>query len=116
MEARDRRDAEAIRALFTEDADQYTTAGEWRRGRENVVRGTQESSGRNPGSRRIAVESVRFPAPGVALVDGGYEITPPQGGAARRMWTTLLMTKGPVGWRIAAIRNAAPTSPADQAR
>jgi uncharacterized protein (TIGR02246 family) len=115
MDARDKRDPEAIRALFTEDADQFTTGGEWRRGRDNLVRGTIESSTRNPGTRRITVETVRFPTTGVAIVDGGYTITNPQGGAPRSMWTTLVMTKGSAGWRIAAIRNAAPTA-APQAR
>jgi uncharacterized protein (TIGR02246 family) len=106
--AREQRDPKAVEALFTEDADQFTTSGDWRRGRPAIVKGTQESSQQNPGRRDIAVEAVRFPAPGIALVDGRYEIT---GGAnsGRRMWTTLLLTRGPGGWRIAAIRNMVPT-------
>lgn len=109
--AREQRDPRAVEALFTEDADQYTTAGEWRRGRPAIVKGTSASSAQNPGRRDIAVEAVRFPAPGVALVDGRYEIV---GGAntGRRMWTTLLLTRGAGGWRIAAIRNMVPTTPA----
>jgi uncharacterized protein (TIGR02246 family) len=106
MAARDARDPAAIRSLFTGDADQYTTAGEWRRGRDNVVRGTLTSSERNPGARRIDVQAVRFIAPGVAIVDGAYEIGGPD--EARRMWTTLVVTRGAAGWQIAAIRNAAP--------
>ena len=35
--ARERRDEAAIAALFTADADQFTTGGEWRRGRDAVV-------------------------------------------------------------------------------
>jgi uncharacterized protein (TIGR02246 family) len=107
--AREQRDPRAVEALFTEDADQYTTAGEWRRGRNAIVKGTAASSAQNPGRRDITVEAVRFPASGVAIVDGRYEI----GGAAtsgRRMWTTLLMTRGADGWRIAAIRNMVPTA------
>ena len=114
VEAREKRDAKLLAALFTEDADQMTTAGEWRRGRENVVRGGLASSQANPGSRQIAIEAVRFLAPGVALADGRYEITDPQAGAApRRMWTTfVLMRDRPGEWRVAAIRNMAPTDPA----
>ncbi|HVQ32229.1 MAG TPA: SgcJ/EcaC family oxidoreductase, partial [Vicinamibacteria bacterium] len=44
VEAREARDAGAIAALFTEDADQLTSAGEWRRGREALVQGAQASS------------------------------------------------------------------------
>jgi uncharacterized protein (TIGR02246 family) len=108
VEARDRQDPRAVEALFTEDADQYTTSGDWRRGRPAIVKGTSASSARNPGRRDIAIEAVRVPAPGVALVDGRYEIA---GGAnAGRMWTTVLLTRGAGGWRIAAIRNMVPTT------
>ena len=110
VEARERRDAAAIGALFTSDADQYNTAGEWRRGREAIVRGTLASSQRNSGARRIAIKAVRFPAPGVAIADGDYEIAG-AGGATRRMWTTLVLTREKDGWRIAAIRNSLPTVP-----
>ncbi len=61
VDARERRDAAGIRALFTEDADQLTSSGEWRRGREDVVKGTLASSAGNAGTRTIAVERVRFP-------------------------------------------------------
>jgi uncharacterized protein (TIGR02246 family) len=108
VEARERRQAAEIEALFTADADQYTTAGEWRRGRAAVVPGTLRSSARNPGTRTIRVESVRFITPDVAIADGPYVIA--SGGAdPRRMWTTLVVTREGNGWKIAAIRNIAPT-------
>ena len=74
VDAREKRDPALIAALFTEDADQVTTAGEWRRGRDNIVTGGIASSQANPGTRDIAIEAVRFLAPGVALADGRYEI------------------------------------------
>ena len=108
VEARERRQAAEIEALFTPDADQYTTAGEWRRGRAAVVPGTLQSSARNPGTRTIQVESVRFITPDVAIADGPYAIT--AGGAdPRRMWTTLVVARQGAGWKISAIRNMAPT-------
>jgi uncharacterized protein (TIGR02246 family) len=107
--ARTREDPAAIEELFTADADQYTTAGEWRRGRAAVVPGTLQSSARNPGTRAIRVEAVRFVTPDVAIADGPYEIAS-DGTAARRMWTTIVLTREPGGWRIAAIRNMAPAS------
>jgi uncharacterized protein (TIGR02246 family) len=112
VDARDRSDEAAIRALFTDDADQLTSSGEWRKGKESVVRGTLASSKANPGSRTITVETVRFPAPGLAIADGRYEISAgPQG--TRKMWTSLVMAKSAAGWRIAAIRNMLP-APAAQ--
>jgi uncharacterized protein (TIGR02246 family) len=105
VDARDRADAKAIEALFTSDADQLVSSGEWRKGRADVVRGTVASSQSATGKRTITVESVRLIAPNVALADGRYEIAGPE---TRKMWTTLLLTRGPDGWRIAAIRNMLP--------
>jgi uncharacterized protein (TIGR02246 family) len=109
--ARERRDGDAIRALFTEDADQLTSSGDWRKGREEIVRGTLASSERTGGTRTIRIEAVRFPAPGVAVADGRYEIAGGQDGV-RRMWTSFLLTREAGGWRIAAIRNMLPAPPA----
>ena len=112
MDARERRDARALEALFTSDADQHTTAGEWRKGRAAVVPGSLESSQRNAGARTIRVETVRFITPDVAIVDGPYEIDPGAGANVRRMWTTVVVARGTDGWRIAAIRNMIPRAPA----
>jgi len=111
VDAREKRDAALLAGLFTEDADQLTTAGEWRKGRDSVVKGGLASSQANPGSRQIAIEVVRFVAPGVAIADGRYEIGGAGGAAPRRMRTTFVLVRGPRGWRIAAIRNMAPTEP-----
>jgi uncharacterized protein (TIGR02246 family) len=103
VNARELKDPKAIEALFTEDADQHTTGGEWRRGRAHIVPGTLESSTRNPGPRRITVNAVRFITPDVAIADGPYEI------GTRRMWTTIVLKRDAAVWRIAAIRNMVPT-------
>lgn len=108
VNARELRDPAAIEALFTADADQHTTGGQWRRGRAEVVPGTLESSKRNPGTRTITVSSVRFITSDVAIADGPYEIS--ADGNVRRMWTTIVLKREQDGWRIAAIRNAVPTS------
>jgi uncharacterized protein (TIGR02246 family) len=113
VDAREKRDPKLLEALFTEDADQLVTTGEWRQGRENVVRGGLASSQANPGARQIAIEVVRFVAPGVAIADGRYEITGSPAAAPRRMRTTFVLVRGASSeWRIAAIRNMAPTDPA----
>lgn len=111
VDARERNDANGIRALFTEDADQLTSSGEWRRGREEIVRGTLASSQSTGGTRTIAIETVRFPAAAVAIADGRYEIRGLQQGATRKMWTSFVLTRSSEGWRIAAIRNMLPVAP-----
>ncbi len=112
VSARDLVDAAAIARLFSEDADQLVSSGEWRKGRDEVVKGTLASSQSAAGKRTIMVESVRFISPDVALADGRYEIAGTGGAPTRRMWTSLLMKRTPSGWRIAAIRNMLPAPPA----
>jgi len=111
VNARELRDPAAIEALFTRDADQQTTSGEWRRGRDAIVPGTLASSSRNPGTRAITVETVRFLTPDVALADSPYDIGGADGAPRRPMRTTIVLRKEADGWRIAAIRNMVPTSP-----
>lgn len=112
VSAREHRDPQATAALFTADADQLVSSGEWRKGRDAVVRGTLASSENTGGHRTITVESVRFLSPEAAIADGRYEITGLAGGQARRMWTTIVCARTPDGWRIAAIRNMLPAPPA----
>jgi uncharacterized protein (TIGR02246 family) len=116
VDARENRDAKAIGELFTPEADQLVSSGEWRKGRPAVVRGTLASSESTGGRRTITVESVRFLSPETAIADGRYEISGLAGGQARRMWTTIICVRTPDGWRIAAIRNMLPAAPAPAAR
>jgi uncharacterized protein (TIGR02246 family) len=109
--SRDKRDAKALEALFTSDADQLVSSGEWRKGRNAVVQGTLASSRNSGGKRTITITSIRFLAPGVALADGPYELEGLAGGQSRRMWTSLILTRTAGGWRIAAIRNMFPAAP-----
>ncbi|MDE0126422.1 MAG: SgcJ/EcaC family oxidoreductase [Bryobacterales bacterium] len=106
--ARESRDPDAIRQLFTEDADQLVSSGVWRRGRETLVEGMLGSSRRNPGSRTLAVETVRFPSAGLGIADARYIIRGSGGAPDRKMWSTFVFTRTDGGWRIAAIRNMLP--------
>jgi uncharacterized protein (TIGR02246 family) len=101
-EARDRGDEKSIAALFTTDADQLVSNGEWRKGKPEVVRGTVASSKAETAKRTITVESVRFLTRDVAIADGRYEI------GERKMWTSLVIARTPEGWKISAIRNMLP--------
>ncbi len=108
VDARDRSDAQAIESLFTNDADQLVSSGEWRKGRKDVVKGTLASSQASSGKRTITVESIRFISADVALADGRYEIAGATGGDARKMWTSLVLKRDSNGWHISAIRNMLP--------
>ena|SRR5258705_484828 len=112
VDAREAGDAKAIEALLTSDADQLVSDGVWRKGRAELVRGMLESSRKTGGRRTIGVETIRLLAPDVALVDGRYKQTGLAAGGDREMWTTILLRREPDGWRIAAIRNMMPTTPA----
>ena len=114
-DAREKRDAGAIAEVFTPDADQLVSSGEWRLGREKVVPGTLASSAETGGRRETQVERVRFVSKEVAIADARYSITgSPRGD--RHMWSTFVVVKVPAGWRIAAIRNMLPSVPAAPAK
>jgi uncharacterized protein (TIGR02246 family) len=106
VDAREVIDPRAIEALFTADADQLVSSGEWRKGRNEVVRGTVASSKKETDKRTITLESIRFLDHDVAIADGRYDL------GARHMWSTFLFKRGTDGWRIAAIRNMLPVAPA----
>ena len=106
--ARNVPDANAVAALFTADSDQLVSTGEWRKGRDAVVRGTMASSGSSGGKRTLTVESVRYLAPDVAIADARYDLAGLAGGQERHLWSTFLLARTPDGWRIAAIRNMLP--------
>ena len=103
--ARDKEDPAAIQSLFTSDADQLVSSGEWRRGREQLVEGMLRSSRNNPGQRTLTVETVRFLSSDIAIADARYEI---EGAATRQMWSTFVAVRTPDGWRLSAIRNMLP--------
>ena len=110
LAAREQRDPQAVGALFTEDADQLVSSGEWRKGRDAIVKGTLASSAQTGGTRTIAIETIRFPRPDVAIADGRYELT--GGDGTRHMWSSFVLVKDGATWRIAAIRNMLPAAPA----
>jgi uncharacterized protein (TIGR02246 family) len=108
VDAREKGDAAAVRTLFTEDADQLVSSGEWRRGREALVRGTLASSKANAGRRTITLETIRFPTSDVAIADGRYVIAGSDPSSSRNMWTSFVLVKDGKTWRISAIRNMLP--------
>ena len=111
VESRDTGDQKMIASIFTPDADQLVSSGEWRKGKDAVVAGTVASSKREKGQKRtIVVESIRFIDDNVAIADGRYTLSGQ--GEERKMWTSIIAKRTPEGWRIAAIRNMLPAPPA----
>ena len=108
VEAREKRDPKAIEALFTADADQLVSSGEWRRGRDAVVKGTLASSAASSGSRSITVETVRMVGQDLASPTAATRSAELAGAETRRMWTTFVAVRQDGVWRISAIRNMLP--------
>jgi uncharacterized protein (TIGR02246 family) len=113
IDARDRQDAKAVEALFTSSVDQLVSSGEWRKGRDEVVKGTLASTRSGGGRRTVTLETIRYLAPGVAIADGRYELEGAGGAQARRMWSTFVLAREGGKWKIAAIRNMLPAPPAN---
>jgi uncharacterized protein (TIGR02246 family) len=109
-DAREANDPKAIEALFVADADQLVSSGEWRRGRDVLVKGAMASSARTGGTRTLTVETIRMIAPDVAIADARYEISGLADGSTRKMWSTFVMAKQQGAWRISAIRNMLPAA------
>jgi uncharacterized protein (TIGR02246 family) len=108
MAARNTLDSQATRALFTNDADQLVSTGEWRRGIDKLVEGAMASSHKEASKSSITIESIRFVDRNVAIADGRYETVSASTGASRKMWTSLVLKRGDSEWRISAIRNMLP--------
>lgn len=108
VEAREKIDPAVVESLFTPNADQLVSSGEWRRGRAALVAGTTASSRRTPGHRSITIDNIRLLSPHIAIVDGRYELAGQNGAASRKMWSTLIVQRSKTGWKIAAIRNMLP--------
>lgn len=109
LDARDANDPRRVAAVLTADADQQQTSGDRRVGRDAVVKGslsTQQSTG---GKRTIAVDSIRFVAPDVALADGRYDSVGRADGSDLHMLTSMVLRRESGAWKIAAIRNMRPS-------
>jgi uncharacterized protein (TIGR02246 family) len=109
--ARNKADWQGLSALFTDDAEQLTSAGEWRRGRADIEKGVAQGMATTykGGTYTTKVEKVRLLSSTVALVDSSFEISNIAGGT-RRGHSTLALVKAGGLWRIAASRSMVPTA------
>jgi uncharacterized protein (TIGR02246 family) len=109
VDARNHMDPAALRELFTTDADQLVSTGQWRRGLDNLLQGAMASSKKENGKSSVTIESVRTLGKDGAIADGRYETSALGVGPPRKMWSTFILQRTGDGWRIAAIRNMLPT-------
>lgn len=114
MQARNGKDQGALVRLFTADADQLVSSGEWRRGRSELLKGAMASSRKENGQSSVELESVRLIGHDAAVADGRYETSAIGTATPRKMWSTFVLERTPEGWRIAAIRNMLPSAPASK--
>ena len=111
IDTREANDPAGLAALLTQDVDQRQTSGNMRSGRDAVVSGsmaTQQSTG---GRRTITLDSLRFVGADVALADGRYDSVGRTDGSDQRMLTSMVLRREGGAWKIAAIRNALPSTP-----
>lgn len=109
-DARNRGDWKGLGQLFTDNAEQLTSSGEWRRGRAQIEKGSEQATTTTyKGGKYVTkVETVRTIAPGVAIADAAFEIQN-IGGSSRKGHTTYVLVKDGSAWRIAASRSMVPT-------
>jgi uncharacterized protein (TIGR02246 family) len=109
---REANDAAGLSALLTQDVDQRLTSGNVRSGREAVVSGSLSTTQSTGGRRTITVDSLRFVGDDVAIADGRYDSLGRSDGTDQRMLTSMVLRREGGEWKIAAIRNMIPTTPA----
>lgn len=106
-QARETKDTALLKRILSTDIDQLVSSGEWRNGMEGAMQGMMRSSTRNPGSRTLRIEKIRFLNSEIGIVDARYEIQRADG-TARKMWSTFIVVFQEGNWKIAAIRNMLP--------
>ena len=111
VDARNHKDSAAVRELFTPDADQLVSTGEWRRGLDSLLQGAMASSKKETGQSSVTLESIRLLGRDTAIADGRYETVTIGSPAPRKMWSTFVLRRTESGWRITAIRNMLPAAP-----
>ena len=111
MDARNHMDEAALRNLFTADADQLVSTGQWRRGLDDLLKGALASSKKENSHSSVTVDSIRVLGNDAAIVDGRYETTSRSAATPRKMWSTFILQRTADGWKIAAIRNMLPAEP-----
>lgn len=107
--AYNKKDAEAIANLFTEDGEMVDLSGDDMSSGREEIRERYEEVFEDEQAPSVAIEvgSVRLVAPGVAVEDGTAHFTPPgDDEPARSITYTAVLTKAAdASWKVASSRN-----------
>ncbi|MDP3851469.1 MAG: SgcJ/EcaC family oxidoreductase [Luteolibacter sp.] len=107
--AYNKKDAAAIAALFTEDGEMADLSGtNPTSGSGDIQARYEEIFADTPPQIAIEVDSVRLVAPGLAIEDGTYHLTPADDETApprSTTYTAVLMKDAAGAWRIASTRS-----------
>ncbi len=104
-------DANAIAAMFTEDAVYTSEDGREFPGREAILAAVKAGLGVNKGSKlAIQIGSVRVVAPGVVVEKGASTVTRKNGETARSLYTAVQVRKDGK-WCISELTESVPPAP-----
>ena len=99
-------DAKAIAALFLAGGEIVNEEGESVQGREAIERVFAEIFQAHPKAQiKVAVQSIRFLSPSLAVEDGTSTVTHPSGQRAERNRYTVVHVKQDGAWRMASARD-----------
>jgi uncharacterized protein (TIGR02246 family) len=108
VKAFDSGDANALAALFTEDAESVDEDGTVVQGRSAIAQQFAQVFASNPGGKiKISVDSLRFLGPDVAKEEGRCTITPGDGGPPETDRYTALYVKQDGRWLQSYVREHA---------
>jgi uncharacterized protein (TIGR02246 family) len=111
-EAYNKNDAEAIGALFLENAELVDEDGNVYRGRDEIARGFAAVFQENPQSRmRIEIEEIRVMGPNVAIEDGLTFVKPDADSAELASAYTAIHVQRDGRWSIGSARDTAVDEP-----
>jgi uncharacterized protein (TIGR02246 family) len=107
--AYDRGDAKAVAAHFTSDAEYIDEQGNVFQGRQAIEESLASFFKENPGSQlEVAIDSIRFVGPGVAIEDGTTTVTHAAGSLSDYSRYTAVHIKTNGKWLTASSREHAP--------
>lgn len=106
-DARNAGNWKGVSAVFTDEADQMTSTGEWRRGHAEIEKGVAQSMATTykGGKYVTTIDQVRMVAPNVAIADGPFDLQNVPGGGVRHAHVTYVLVKSGGQWRIGASRS-----------
>ena len=106
------KDAKAIAALYTDDAEYIDEDGEGIQGRTAIEASLKEYFTQNPDvSMQLSIASIRFVAPNVAIEDGVTTVAASKTAVPITTRYTAIHTKVAGNWQVASVRDSSLPQP-----